>query len=178
LCASGDLPIGVTFNASTGVLSGTPDAGTADGYPIVFTAHNGVGSDATQSFLLTVNNTPSSTVYYYFEDALGTSRVVTNSAGTVCSDADFYPYGRERAYSTNCDVDYKFTGKERDDESGLDNFGARYNSSQYGRFMTPDWSDDPDPVPYADFTDPQTLNLYAYARNNPITNSDDGHACA
>jgi RHS repeat-associated protein len=33
---------------------------------------------------------------------------------------------------------YKFTGKERDSESGLDNFGARYDSSQYGRFMTPD----------------------------------------
>ncbi len=32
----------------------------------------------------------------------------------------------------------KFTGKERDSESGLDNFGARYDSSQYGRFMTPD----------------------------------------
>jgi putative transposase len=38
---------------------------------------------------------------------------------------------------------YKFTGKERDSESGLDNFGARYNSSQYGRFMSPD----PDDVP-------------------------------
>jgi RHS repeat-associated protein len=33
---------------------------------------------------------------------------------------------------------HKFTGKERDSESGLDNFGARYNSSQFGRFMTPD----------------------------------------
>ena len=33
---------------------------------------------------------------------------------------------------------HKFTGKERDSESGLDNFGARYDSSQYGRFMTPD----------------------------------------
>ena len=33
---------------------------------------------------------------------------------------------------------YKFTGKERDPESGLDNFGARFNSSTFGRFMTPD----------------------------------------
>jgi RHS repeat-associated protein len=33
---------------------------------------------------------------------------------------------------------YKFTGKERDSESGLDNFGARYNASAMGRFMTPD----------------------------------------
>ncbi|MHB8753517.1 MAG: RHS repeat-associated core domain-containing protein [Candidatus Acidiferrales bacterium] len=35
-------------------------------------------------------------------------------------------------------VDHKFTGKERDSESGLDNFGARYHSSQLGRFMSPD----------------------------------------
>ena len=43
---------------------------------------------------------------------------------------------------------YKFTGKERDSESGLDNFGARYNSSSLGRFMSPDWSAAPMGVPY------------------------------
>jgi hypothetical protein len=44
--------------------------------------------------------------------------------------------------------------------------------------MSPDWSDDPDPVPYADFDDPQALNLYVYVRNNPLSQSDtDGHAC-
>jgi RHS repeat-associated protein len=35
-------------------------------------------------------------------------------------------------------LEHKFTGKERDSESGLDNFGARYDSSSMGRFMTPD----------------------------------------
>jgi len=35
-------------------------------------------------------------------------------------------------------VAYKFTGKERDFESGLDNFGARYMGSILGRFMSPD----------------------------------------
>ena len=35
---------------------------------------------------------------------------------------------------------YKFTGKERDSESGLDMFGARYYRSSLGRFMTPDWA--------------------------------------
>jgi RHS repeat-associated protein len=70
----------------------------------------------------------------------------------------------------------RYTGKERDSESGLDNFGARYDSSQYGRFMTPDWSEWSDPVPYADLDDPQTLNLYAYVRNNPLAFADrDGH---
>jgi RHS repeat-associated protein len=119
----------------------------------------------------------SSNVYYYFEDHLGTSRVITNATGTVCYDADFYPFGGERtAYTITCPQNYKFTGKERDSESGLDNFGARYYSSQYGRFMIPDWSDDPDPVPFANFSDPQTLNLYAYLRDNPLNGRDgDGH---
>ena len=71
---------------------------------------------------------------------------------------------------------YKFTGKERDAESGLDDFNARYYSSSMGRFMSPDWSAEPDPVPYANFYNPQTLNLYSYVRNNPHSNLDaDGH---
>jgi len=120
-----------------------------------------------------------STVYYYFADQLGTSRVMTDSNGTICFDADFYPFGGERDYTDNCTQNYKFTGKERDSESGLDNFGARYNSSQYGRFMTPDWSDDPSPVPWADLANPQSLNLYAYVDNNPLSHIDpNGHGCA
>ncbi len=59
---------------------------------------------------------------------------------------------------------YKFTGKERDTESNLDYFGARHYASSLGRFMTPDWSADPDPVPYADIQNPQTLNLYSYVQ--------------
>jgi RHS repeat-associated protein len=70
----------------------------------------------------------------------------------------------------------RYTGKERDAESGLDNFGARYFGSNMGRFMSPDWSDAPDTVPYAEFENPQTLNLYSYARNSPLVYNDpDGH---
>ncbi len=63
---------------------------------------------------------------------------------------------------------YKFTGKERDSESGLDNFGARYDSSSFGRFMSPD------PMFMNDhhLFDPQELNLYSYARNNPLSLTD------
>jgi RHS repeat-associated protein len=45
------------------------------------------------------------------------------------------------------DNHYKFTGKERDAESGLDYFGARYYASSMGRFMSPDWSAKEEPVP-------------------------------
>jgi RHS repeat-associated protein len=68
------------------------------------------------------------------------------------------------------------TGKERDTESGNDYFGARYYASSMGRFMSPDWSAKAEPVPYAKLDDPQSLNLYAYVRNNPLTRVDaDGH---
>jgi RHS repeat-associated protein len=70
------------------------------------------------------------------------------------------------------------TGKERDQESGNDYFGARYYASSMGRFLIPDWSAKVEPVPYAKMDNPQTLNLYAYLRNNPLAGVDaDGH-CA
>jgi len=70
----------------------------------------------------------------------------------------------------------RFTGKERDAESGNDYFGARYYASSMGRFMSPDWSAKVEPVPYSKLGDPQTLNLYAYVGNNPLSEADpDGH---
>ena len=72
----------------------------------------------------------------------------------------------------------KFTGKERDSESGLDYFGARYYSSSMGRWMSPDWADKPEAVPYSDLWNPQSLNLYGYVNNNPLSQADpDGHCC-
>ena len=71
-----------------------------------------------------------------------------------------------------------FTGKERDAESLLDYFGARYYSSSMGRFLSADWSSKPRAVPYSSLTNPQSLNLYGYVGNNPLSASDpDGHCC-
>ena len=118
-------------------------------------------------------------MHYYFADHLGSASVVTNSAGSTPfeENLDYYPYGGIVATSTeNVPQNYKFTGKERDGESGLDNFGARYDSSVLGRFMTPDWAAKPTTVPFASFGDPQTLNLYSYVENEPINKIDaDGH---
>lgn len=59
---------------------------------------------------------------------------------------------------------YKFTGKERDTETGLDNFGARYDSSSFGRFTSPDSK----LMTTRHIIDPQKWNRYAYVRNNPL----------
>jgi RHS repeat-associated protein len=67
-------------------------------------------------------------------------------------------------------------GKERDAESGLDYFGARYYASSMGRWMSPDWADKPEAVPYSSLENPQSLNLYGYVLNNPLSKADpDGH---
>jgi RHS repeat-associated protein len=74
---------------------------------------------------------------------------------------------------------YEFTGKERDTETGLDYFGARYYGSNMDRWMSPDWSSSPEAVPYATLSNPQSLNLYSYVGNNPMSTADaDGHCCS
>jgi RHS repeat-associated protein len=115
-------------------------------------------------------------IYYYGEDFLGTSRLIATAAGSVCYEADFYPFGGERDITSTCTPTYKFEGKERDTETNNDDFGARYYSSQFGRWTSPDWSSMPAPVPHANLTNPQTLNLYAMVSDNPESFADlDGH---
>jgi len=120
-------------------------------------------------------------VDHYGVDALGNVRwlYATNGGSpyTVVWDiSDYYPFGGERVVQSNSTNTRKFTGKERDAESGLDMFGARYYGSSLGRFMTPDWAAKPITVPYANFGNPQSLNLYSYVVNNPLTLIDeDGH---
>jgi RHS repeat-associated protein len=129
-----------------------------------------------------LNSTVTDTIFYYnHADWLGTERARTNLSGTACETIQSLPFGDEQVINRTCgDVSpMHFTGKERDTESSLDNFGARYYASSMGRFMSPDWGGPmptPDPVPWADLNDPQTLNLYSYVRNNPTSYADeDGH---
>src|SRR5260221_6640693 len=115
-------------------------------------------------------------VFYYFSDHLKTTDLVTDAQGTIRNESDFYPWGGELQFLANDSNHYKFTGKERDDETQLDYFGARYYSNGMGRFITPDWAAKAAAVPYAEFADPQSLNLYSYVRNVPTTRFDvDGH---
>ncbi len=114
--------------------------------------------------------------FYYFSDHLKSTDVVTNNSGAIQDESDYFPYGGEIVLSNLTPQNYKFNGKERDSESGLDEFGARYHSSGLSRFMTPDWAARPTAVPYAVFGDPQSLNLYNYVRNDPVSRADaDGH---
>ena len=116
-------------------------------------------------------------IRYLTPDHLGSTRVVSQavvsgSDGGVVSRHDYLPFGEEIGslggrtaalkYSASGPAQ-KFTGKERDAESGLDYFQARYFSGAGGRFT----SVDPENAG-ADPADPQSWNGYAYARNNPL----------
>jgi RHS repeat-associated protein len=118
-----------------------------------------------------------STVHYYFADQIGSAVKVTSADGsTVEQWIEYHPYGEETVITDTLGQMYRFTGKEHDPETNLDYFGARYYGSTFGRFLTPDWAATPVPIPYAQMGIPQTLNLYTYVQNNPITGVDpDGH---
>jgi RHS repeat-associated protein len=105
-------------------------------------------------------------VHYYLGDHLGSTSMVVSAGGAIENESEFYPFGGELQFSAaDATNHYKFTGKERDAETGLDYFGARYYGSILGRFASPD------PEQAAGFDhmhDPQSWNGYAYARNNPL----------
>ena len=106
----------------------------------------------------------SEVVECYHLDALGSVRLVTDEAGAVLRYHDYLPFGEEWQPQTPAKDLRLFTGKERDFETGLDYFGARYYRADLGTFTTVDPAQN---VAEA-LTDPQRWNRYAYARNNPL----------
>ncbi|HEY6328827.1 MAG TPA: RHS repeat-associated core domain-containing protein, partial [Blastocatellia bacterium] len=119
---------------------------------------------------------------YLTTDHLSSTRVVTDSNGNPRRH-DFLPFGEEinssvdlattgrsnvAGYVSSDDTRQKFTGKERDPESNLDYFNARYYSSPSGRFMSPD----PLLIEMNRLRDPQQMNLYSYTRGNPLRFTD------
>lgn len=115
-------------------------------------------------------------VQWLISDHLGTPRMIIDQSGSLATVKrhDYLPFGEEvstlglRApslgYSASDGVRQKFTQKERDVETGLDYFSARYYGSIQGRFT----SADPIMITEDRLVDPQQLNLYVYCRNNPL----------
>ncbi|HEX6649014.1 MAG TPA: RHS repeat-associated core domain-containing protein [Pyrinomonadaceae bacterium] len=116
-------------------------------------------------------------INWLITDQLGTSRIIIDKTGSLANVKrhDYLPFGEElmsgigsRApslgYGTGDGVRQQFTSKERDTETGLDYFGARYYGSTQARFT----SADPLYIEMGRLGDPQQFNLYAYTRNNPL----------
>ncbi len=106
-------------------------------------------------------------VVYYHTDAIGSVRAVTDDTGAVIARYDYLPFGERWDPQPSPDV-RQFAGKERDAETGLDYFGARYLRPQSGRFISVD--------PVMDVaqatSEPQLWNRYAYVTNNPFRYRD------
>jgi RHS repeat-associated protein len=105
------------------------------------------------------------TTYFVHRDHLGSTRLLSRLDRSVRESDDHYPYGELIPSTPNTGDVNKFTGKERDGESGLDNFGKRYLGSTMGRWMSPDLVN----VTEDRVVNPaNTLNKYIYGGNNPL----------
>ena len=118
-------------------------------------------------------------VHFPITDPLGSVRMQVSGTGSIDQQCGNLPFGEQSASCGTNITELQFTGKERDTESGLDYFGARYYGSTIGRFTSPDSAADEVlsvPIPFADLKNPQSLNLYSYVGNNPLSRTDpDGH---
>ena len=113
------------------------------------------------------------TVHYWHGDHLGSSSVITDSTGAKVQAITYFPFGDIRtnqSFTTPAvNVPYKYTGKELDANSNLYFYESRYYHPVFGRFVSPDTIV---PNPH----DPQSLNRYTYANNNPLMYTDPtGH---
>jgi RHS repeat-associated protein len=118
---------------------------------------------------------------YLIADHLGSTRMSTNSSGGCLQLHDYLPFGedtintlggRTGCYGTSDGVAEKFTGKERDSETNLDFFGARYFSGAQGRWTSVDPS-----MESAILELPQTWNRYSYVYNRPTFATDPDGRC-
>lgn len=155
---------------------------TGTGDPVTIYAYDAFGKLAAEYSPTAPNGTGGT--FYRTTDHLGSTRIVTEQDGTVCERRDYYPFGERintssgdarsevNGYALSCGFDQRFTAKERDDESGLDYFGARYYASSLGRFTSADA-----PLVGQSPDAPQSWNLYRYVQNNPLRHIDPDGRC-
>jgi RHS repeat-associated protein len=142
--------------------------------------------DAFGNLAAEYGGTPSAygTQYVTGDHLTSTRLVMPGTASQVASGTgierhDYYPFGYEPAYGTGTDwrtaamgygpstIRQKFTGQERDSESNLDFFQARYYSGPQGRFASVDPGN-----AGASLMDPQSWNAYSYVSNGPMMYTD------
>lgn len=116
----------------------------------------------------------SSAIHYVHADHLGSTAAETDSTGNVTKTLDYYPYGSTRVDAGSSLNKRGYIGQFTDD-SGLSYLNARYYEGSRGQFLSEDpvfWEVGQTAVGRAMLQDPQAMNSYSYAKNNPITNKD------
>ena len=110
-------------------------------------------------------------LYFCYTDPGGTIMAMTNTSAGIVWKADYKPFGEEQSVSGTIENNDKFTGKEKDKETGLYYFGARYMRPEIGRFLAIDplgpVNSQTSKANERSLLTPQRLNRYAYSLNNP-----------
>jgi len=104
-------------------------------------------------------------VNYIHQNHLNSTSVMTDSSGASIKSLVYYPYGATLSSTGSANPRYEYTGKEKDNSTGLYFYETRYYDSTLGRFISPD-----NVIP--DALNPDAFNRYSYALNNPILYSD------
>lgn len=137
-----------------------------DEYETKKIASTGATQNTTYYFAndqLIAKKNPDGSKNYYSNDHLGSASVVTDQNGTVVEQTAYDPWGNITSGGTN--GKYQYTGQEKDSETGLDYYNARYYNPAIQHFTQAD-------TLVADAYNPQTLNRYSYVQNNPIAYTD------
>lgn len=114
--------------------------------------------------------------YFYHTDYMGTPLAITDETGERVWSAEYFPFGEIFAVDSSIENNRRFVGNELDAETSLGNFKARFLDYGLGRFLSTDPIRPVDPrigkINERMLSDPQRLNLYAYALNDPINLTD------
>jgi len=105
---------------------------------------------------------------FYHQDELGSVVRITDINGNVVNSYDYDDYGNIISQTENITNDYTYTGKERDKDSGLYYYGARYYDPEIGRWLTKDLNQNMLPA-MRHLRNAQKLSRYSYVLNNPMT---------
>ncbi len=155
----------VKKNYSSGALQKTTFSPN-DGYETVKFASNSATQNTSYYFAndqLIAKKNPDGTKNYYHNDHLGSTSIMTSQTGTLVEETKYDPWGEVKTGGTKSK--FLFTGQEKDLETNLNYYNARYYDSHIRRFTQPD-----DII--QNVYDPQSLNRYSYVLNNPLRYTD------
>lgn len=143
----------------------------SDEYDLNFIASNSAYQYSTYYYAngkIVGKKNPDGTKNYFHGDHLGSTTLVTKQDGTLAENTTYDPFGKVRSGGTK--NKFLYTAQEKDPETELNYYDARYYDAKMRRFTQPD-------ALIADVYNPQDLNRYSYVNNNPLTHNDPTGHC-
>lgn len=168
--ADGDVPTGKSQRIYLGGIEIYREYGIAEAVTLERKSYHVLDDKSRIAMIETrtqgTDDAPARLVRYQFSNHLGSANIETDAAARVISYEEFHPFGTTSYQAVDKDIKaaakrYRFTGMERDEESGLEYHAARYYLPWLGRWLSCD------PIGIRG-----GINFYCYSRNNPIVFND------